>query len=811
MTLKETARQYRAEILLCAILFLSVFLNVWNIWNGGISNAYYASAVRSMLVNPVAGFFNSLDPAGFITVDKPPAGLWMQALFAAVLGFSGWTIILPQALAGTGSVALLYFIISRPFGKPAGLVAAFALTVTPISVAVARNGTMDMQMIFVILLAVWAGLKAARERSLPWLLASAVLVGIGFNIKMIQAFIVIPAILAVYFLGAADPAWKQRVLHIGLAVSVLLTVSLSWALVVDSIPADQRPFIGGSDDNTVMGLILNYNGAHRLGIGESGGGYGSGSFGSSAERISYQGSGNRTMVMQGDAFTLVPGAGGSPPAGPGSSPGTSGGIYGAPAGGMDGGGGMNRGSSAGIFRVLQNDLAGDIAWLLMFALVGVLAWVRKPRAFSPEGVGEAGYFSGKGLTLIAMLLWLIPGLLYFSFTSGFWHDYYIATIAPPLAALVGIGAAGMYREYVSGSRAGWLLVIAVPVTGFLQASFLSSDTGFAGSLVPLILVMTAACTGILAITKVRKIEVLENHRWRIAAVAIAILFIAPLVWSCTLLPGGNSGNLPTAGLSGSPRGGIGGGGPGSSISGNTASPGMAGPGSAGISGPDNISAVQEWGGGQQPPMARNSTTLLGRDVPDPSGTGPGAPGFTGMSGFSGNRAAGGSAGNGGPGGQGGSGASTGILAAYLIAHTTGETWILAVPSSHDGADLIIQTGKPVMCLGGFTGSDQVLNVTMLRRYLDEGKVRYFLTPRSGDGGGTGGSGNTGLFSWVSGHCIEVPAEEWSDNSADSPVQIAQASSANSGTTTLLNSLSVSTRINANALYDCAGYTGQTSA
>jgi len=167
MMWEDRIKKYPAEIALCAILCLSAFLNLWNIWNGGFSNAYYAAAVKSTLTNPVAGFFNSLDPAGFITVDKPPVGLWVQAVFAAVLGFSGWALILPQALAGVGSVALIYFIVSRPFGKPAGLVAAFALAVTPISVAVARSGTMDMQMVFVILLAVWAALKAAREQSLP--------------------------------------------------------------------------------------------------------------------------------------------------------------------------------------------------------------------------------------------------------------------------------------------------------------------------------------------------------------------------------------------------------------------------------------------------------------------------------------------------------------------------------------------------------------------------------------------------------------------------------------------------------------------
>ena len=165
MTLKEMLPANRAEILLGAILLLSAFLNFWNIWNQGISNAYYAAAVRSMLENPGIAFFNSFDAAGFITIDKPPVGLWVQAVSAAIFGFSGWALVLPQALAGVGSVALVYTMVSRAFGKPAGLVSAFALAVTPIFVAVSRNGTMDGILIFVLLLALWTAFKAAREQS----------------------------------------------------------------------------------------------------------------------------------------------------------------------------------------------------------------------------------------------------------------------------------------------------------------------------------------------------------------------------------------------------------------------------------------------------------------------------------------------------------------------------------------------------------------------------------------------------------------------------------------------------------------------
>ncbi|MEN6609552.1 MAG: glycosyltransferase family 39 protein, partial [Methanoregulaceae archaeon] len=600
---REFITKYRAEILLCGILALSAFLNLWNIWNQGITNSYYAAAVKSMLVNPGIAFFNSFDPAGFVTVDKPPVGLWVQAAFAAVLGFSGWVLVLPQALAGVGSVALIYLIVSRPFGKTAGLVSALALAVTPILVAVSRNGTMDTQLIFVLLLAVWVALKAARERSLPWFLISVVLLGIGFNIKMIQAYIAVPAVLAVYFLGTTDFAWKKRILHVGLAIVVLLAVSLSWAVAVDTIPADQRPYIGGSGDNTVLGLIVNYNGLHRLesdGMGGMGGSSGTGGPGTSAtgQHGLEPGSMAAAAGQAGSSFTGPGGSQGTSGSTSGTSMGGSGGSQGGVAssgqgpglqqassgimsGSSPGGGGMNDGGSPGIFRLFGEGLAGQISWLLAFALIGILAWARKPDVPSLKGLEEAGFMSEKGLTLIAMLLWLIPGLLYFSFTTGFWHTYYIATIAPPIAGLVGIGAAGLYRKYLTGDLASWLLVIALLVTGLLQALFLSYDAEWSGPLVPVIIIGTLLCAGLLAGIRVRRTAVLENHRTHIACIAISILFIAPFVWSCTPLMYGSGNILPTAGPQGSRGGG--------SMPGGSTLSGMAGMGGPGISGMDNSS------------------------------------------------------------------------------------------------------------------------------------------------------------------------------------------------------------------------------
>lgn len=840
---REFITKYRAEILLFGILALSAFLNLWNIWNQGITNSYYAAAVKSMLVNPGIAFFNSFDPAGFVTVDKPPVGLWVQAAFAAVLGFSGWVLVLPQALAGVGSVALIYLIVSRPFGKTTGLVSALALAVTPILVAVSRNGTMDTQLIFVLLLAVWAALKAARERSLPWFLVSVVLLGIGFNIKMIQAYIAVPAVLAVYFLGTTDVTWKKRILHVGLAIVVLLAVSLSWATAVDMIPADQRPYIGGSGDNTVLGLIINYNGIHRLesdGMGGMGGGSGTGGPGMSA--TGQPGRGSSVMAATGQAGspfagpedrqgTTSGGTAGSQTGGPGGFPGamassgqgqgqqtgSSGIMSGSlPGSGGMGGGGMNDGGSPGITRLFGEGLAGQISWLLIFALIGVLAWVRKPIVPTLKGLEEAGFMGEKGLTLIAMLLWLIPGLLYFSFTTGFWHTYYIATIAPPIAGLVGIAAAGLYQKYLTGDLSGWLLVLAVLITGLLQALFLSYDAEWSGPLVPVVIIGTLLCAGLLAGMRIRRTAVLENHRAYIVAVAIGILFIAPFVWSCIPLMYGNGNILPTAG----PQGSRGGGGIGSGMPGESTLSGIAGS-APGISGMESSSFAQDMTSRDRLAGPGNSTRLSDRTsmtrpgtetstygsaaaggVPgsqvsglSASGSGIGAPNVSGMNapgGFSGNQTSGRSAVSSGTPGRGmgmdGGDSSTSQLAEYLLAHTTNETWILAVPSSMAGENLIIGTGKPVMSLGGFSGSDEILNVTTFQDYIREGKVRFVQTGGSGGGGGMGG-GNSGIFSWVSAHCTAVDLSGGNESGTN------VTSSAGAGVPS------------SGSLYDCAGAAG----
>src|SRR2546425_5450035 len=203
------------QLALVGITLISVFMNFFQLGKNGFGS-YYPPAVRSMMDNWHNFFFASYDPGGFVTVDKPPVGFWFQVASAKLFGFSPFSVLLPQALAGVLSVILLYYLVRRHFGAVAGLLAALALALSPISVVTNRNITIDSTLALALLLGAWAVLRAAETGRLRWLLLSAALVGIGFNIKMMEAYLVVPAYGLLYLLAAPISLWK-RVGHLALA------------------------------------------------------------------------------------------------------------------------------------------------------------------------------------------------------------------------------------------------------------------------------------------------------------------------------------------------------------------------------------------------------------------------------------------------------------------------------------------------------------------------------------------------------------------------------------------------------------------
>ena len=236
-----------------AVLLVAAVLRLVRLDDNGFGTAYYAAGVRSMLQGAWLFFCNAFDPAGFISLDKPPIAFWIQTVFAAVLG-TGWSIHLPQALAGVASVALLYRLV-RPVGAPAAIVAALLLAIMPIAVAIDRSNNTDAWLIFFLLL---AARIALRGRGLSLVVAMALL-GLAFNAKMLAALVCGPALLAGWLLaGSLD--WRQRLGWMTAAAVTLAVVSLSWAMAFDLTPKASRPYAGSSHDNSMLELIVMHNG-----------------------------------------------------------------------------------------------------------------------------------------------------------------------------------------------------------------------------------------------------------------------------------------------------------------------------------------------------------------------------------------------------------------------------------------------------------------------------------------------------------------------------------------------------------------------
>src|SRR5689334_21882465 len=222
----------RYRLALGGIMLISLFMNFYQLGQNEFGNLYYEAGIRSMLDNWHNFFFVSYDPGGFVTIDKPPLGFWLQVASAKVFGFTPFSVFLPQAIAGVLSVLLLYYLVRRHFGVVAGLLAALALAISPISVVTNRNITIDSTLALTLLLGAWAVIRAAETGRLRWLLLAAAIVGLGFNIKMMEAYLVVPAFGVLYLLAAPKSLWK-RIGHLVLALVVLLAISASWIVAVD--------------------------------------------------------------------------------------------------------------------------------------------------------------------------------------------------------------------------------------------------------------------------------------------------------------------------------------------------------------------------------------------------------------------------------------------------------------------------------------------------------------------------------------------------------------------------------------------------
>ncbi|MBV9791143.1 MAG: glycosyltransferase family 39 protein [Chloroflexi bacterium] len=647
---------------LTAIVILAAVLRFANIDAIGQSNTYYTAAIESMLQSWHNFFFVAAEPGGSVSIDKPPVGLWLEAISAYFLGVSGFAVVLPQILSGIGSVLLVFYLVRRWFGNAAGLLAALTLAVTPVAIAVERNNTPDASLIFTLLLATWAFIRATETRRLRFLVLGAVLVGIGFNIKMMQALLPLPAFYALYFFGS-EQGWWRKIVHLGLATLVLIPVALSWAVIVDLTPADQRPYVGSSENNSALNLIIGYNGIQRL--------VGNGPGGSGAPRANNPtGDDGLTPPATTDPNAQAPFApgddgqfpdGGNRPAGGFGGPGGAGGSFGT--------------GNPGVLRLFQSGLAAQVSWLLPFGLIMIVAMAASVAWWKPQTNLHRGLILWGG--------WLLTCAVFFSI-AGFFHQYYLAMLGAPLAAIVAMGLTWLWRLHAAYPiRAAALLLVAAGVTLAFQVYAVGMYQAL-GWWVALPIVLAVLGLGLLLIGLRRNLGSIPRLSF---ALLTAALLTIPTVWSgFTTAYADTSGAMTQAYGGTGARGGF-----------------RGGPGSTFPGAPTTSTGNTPTDGGQ--PMDGG----MGRDSVNSA------------------------------------------LLEYLQANTQDTKYLVVVPSSNQGSQYVLATGRPVLYAGGFSGGDPVIDGEDLAQLVADGEVRYVLW------GGMGGRGNTGssITSYLQSSCTVV--------------------------------------------------------
>ncbi|RKP48860.1 glycosyltransferase family 39 protein [Cohnella endophytica] len=533
----------RWDFYLLLTMLMSSFLQGYNIWTDKYANTYYTTAVGSMLQSWHNFFFVSLDSAGSVTVDKPPLTFWIQALSAKIFGLHGWSVILPQALSGVLSVWLIYKLMKPSFGIVAARIAAVAMATMPIAVAVGRTNNIDSMLVFALLIATWLLMKGVRSGSAASVIGAFAVVGLAFNMKMMQAYMVLPAFYLLYAIAFRMP-WRKKAAVAAGATATLLVVSLLWALIVDSVPASKRPYIGSSTNNSVMELALGYNGVSRL-TGENGPGGGGGGFG----RGGMFGDGGGGQAQNAAPTASTPDASAAVPQDGNRQDGGIRGVRSFPSG-MDNrfpGGGANSGGmfgtgQKGALRLFQSELSGQASWLIPFAAFGALALLLGMSLRKVTAKHEETLF---------WLAWLLPVMGFFSI-AGFFHPYYLIMLAPPIAALVGGGWSELWRMY--RDSAGWkssLLPIAIVATTtfawyVLHPNDLSIGKGwsmgvlFGGFVIAIALVLGQWSRN-------------NGVQWT-AFVGLALMLIGPIYWALTPIAYGQNSMLPQAGIASDGRG-----------------------------------------------------------------------------------------------------------------------------------------------------------------------------------------------------------------------------------------------------------------
>ncbi|GAA1911197.1 glycosyltransferase family 39 protein [Streptantibioticus ferralitis] len=687
------------------LLAATALLYLVNLSSSGWANSFYSAAVQAGSRSWKAFFFGSSDAANFITVDKPPVSLWPMELSVRLFGLGSWAVLVPQALMGVATVAVLYAAVRRRFGPGAGLVAGAVLACTPVAVLMFRFNNPDALLALLMVCAVYAVQRSLEEGRTKWLVWAGVLFGCAFLVKTLQAFLILPPLALVYVVFA-PVRLRKRLWQLALAAVALVVSGGWWVAVVQLWPASTRPYIGGSQHNSFLELTFGYNGFGRL-------------------------SGNETGSVGGGM-------------GRGQGAGQGGGMWG----------------QTGLARLFSAQMGGQIAWLLPAALILLVA-----------GIAVTWRTKRSDARRQALLLWggaLLITAGVFSFMAGIFHPYYNIALAPHIAAVVGMGCALLWERRRT-PLAAVTLGLTVAVTAFWSYELLGRTPHWLPWLRWLVLVGgLAAGLALALVLAVAGRRMLRAMAVTAAAAGLAVSLAGPAAYAASTVSTGHTGSLPSAGPAGAgamggpggpggpgARGGRGGlGGPGM---GPGMSPGMGqgGPGGAGGAGGPGGSRGGRLPG--SPPAATGGIPA----APGGSATAPGgsatAPGGSATAPGGSATAPGGSpaAPGGGRGGMGGllGGAQVSTAMKDLLTqHADDYTWVAAAIGSQNQASYQLATGRPVMAIGGFNGSDPAPVLAQFEKLVAERRIHYFIgSGGSGFGPGMGTAGtNTSaqISAWV---------------------------------------------------------------
>ncbi|WP_394686335.1 ArnT family glycosyltransferase [uncultured Microbacterium sp.] len=610
----------------------------------GAPSDYYGSIALSMSRSWSNFFFGAVDPGGTVTLDKIPGSFWIPALFVRAFGYSAWAVILPNALAAVAAALITAVTARRLAGERAGLIAGSVAAVTPILVAVARSNQPETFFVLGLALTAWAAVRALQARSLGWLVTAGALIGLSFQFYELEAWAVWPALALAYLF--TRQSWARRLGHLALAGAVSLVASLWWVAIVSMIPAGDRPYIGSTLSNNPWEMVFGYNGLGR--------------FSATADSAAYE------------SFT--------PP------------FSGEP----------------GVLRLFNAQLAGQVAWLIPAAIVGIIVlWVLR--------------FS-RPLTVL-LTVWLATFAAMFSTVAGM-HQFYTAALAIPLALVVGTALAAAHR-----AGRVWPQIAVVAVAG---STALGIGLATGGYSVPVSIAQGVAAIAAIVLLPTR----LRGRAITTVAVMIGLL-LTPAVWSAMTIAHPSSINPVAGGASES-----------------------AGFGGRGFGGADFAGGMPTGGRGSQGfgaapggPAAPGSGQGAGQGAGRGTGAAPG-----GSSSGRARGAAGGAPSGFGGGGFGAGEADDGALVSWLQARSTGSTYLAATFGAQSAAQLILASdGGSFLPIGGFNGTDDVPTLDAFTALVDSGQVRYVI---GGDqrGGGTSlaaastTTASSQIRTWVTQHC-----------------------------------------------------------